>query len=145
MRRYFFGRKINNGGNLFNGHFVDVKAFYVLHFNEVACISFIGELDISKAYALIRDKYRADIKATYQHSYFDHAQAKTFFNNTILVLTNRRMIEIAGHYCQILHTPARYDWARKLMNELAELRKVNETPEPVHVKVIGFARETSLN
>lgn len=95
-----FLKKINTNSGLFNGHFVDVKAFYVWKFNEIPCITFIGDMDITKAFAFVKDNCKADKTATYQHSYFNHADQQVYFNNTIFVLTNNRMIEVADEYAR---------------------------------------------
>lgn len=135
-----FKTKLSYANNLFNGHFVDVKAFYAARFNRVACVSFIGELDISRAYEVVRDYCGDDIIDTYQHSYFNHETQEVYFNNTIIVLTSNRMIEIAGNYCQLLHTPNDYNWARWIMKELAVFKADTPQPQaPAYTQVLGFA------
>jgi hypothetical protein len=39
---FIFLKRINANAGLFNGHFVDVKAFYVWKFNEVPCITLLA-------------------------------------------------------------------------------------------------------
>lgn len=136
-----FKTKLSYANNLFNGHFVDVKAFYAARFNRVACVSFIGEIDITQAFNFVMQHCANDIVDTYQHSYYCHDAQKTYFNNTVIVLTKNRMIEIAGNYCQILHTPQGYDWSRWLMKELAAFRAVpaSVTPSTAYTQVLGFA------
>jgi virulence-associated protein VapD len=138
-----FKRKINDLGALFNGHFVDVKVWYATAFDRVPCVTFIGELDITKAYAHIRELHGDDIVSMNQHNYFDHEQKKIFFNNTVFILTNNRMIELANNYCQVLHTNHQYEWANKLVNNLAEFRM--EADKEKENRVIGFARQTEMN
>jgi len=91
-------RKIKDAVGLFNGYFIEVKALYALEFDAVSCVSFIGELDTTKAFALLSENFKNDIVAVYQHSYFDHSEKKMFFNNTIFVLTNKRMIELGNNW-----------------------------------------------
>ncbi|HWB27117.1 MAG TPA: hypothetical protein VG738_16685 [Chitinophagaceae bacterium] len=146
MRKTVFKRRIKNRGQLFNGHFVDVKAFYAAYFKRVPCVSFIGEIDISNAYAAIKDCCAEDILETYQHSYYDHNEKQTFFNNTIIVLRKERMIEISGNYCQLLHTPGGYDWSRWLMKKLAVFRTPSNSPQPTaNTRILGFAGAEELN
>ena len=141
-----FLKRINTNAGLFNGHFVDVKAFYAFKFNAIPCITFIGDIDITKAFAFVKDTYKADIKATYQHSYFNHDDKNVYFNNTFIVLSFERMIEIADNYCQLLHTTNQYTWARRLVNELAQF-KIERNAAPVfrHTPVVGFAKEAEMN
>jgi len=135
----WFRRKVNSPMALFNGHFVEVKAFYALQFDAVPCVTFIGDIDVSKAYALISEQLNADLVSVYQHTYFDHEEQQMFFNNSIFVLRGQRMIELGNNYCQLLHTTSQYAWANKLVKDLAVFRKVNKEP------AIGFTRQTSMN
>ncbi|RZK01881.1 MAG: hypothetical protein EOO46_18945 [Flavobacterium sp.] len=138
MFRRLFRRKINDTIGLFNGHFLEAKAFYAMEFDAVSCVSFIGDIDTGKAFELISESLQTDIVATYQHSYFDHNEQKLFFNNTLFVLTNQRMIELGNNWCQ-LHAQHQYGWAAELVKRLSAYRIVNDEP------VIGFARQAATN
>ena len=140
-----FLKRLNANAGLFNGHFVEVKAFYVLEFNEVPCISFIGDMDTTKVFAFVKDMYGADIISTYQHSYFNQDDKKMYFNNTIIVLNFKRMIEITGNYCQLLHTAKQYAWAKGLANELSQFKVEPAVPFFKHTHVVGFAKEAEAN
>jgi hypothetical protein len=135
MFRRLFGRRIRDTIGLFNGHFVEAKAFYALEFDAVCCVSFIGEIDASKAFAHIGETLKSEIISTYQHSYFDHKEQQMFFNNTIYVLTHQRVIELGANWCQILHTQDQYGWANDIIKSLSAFRLVSNEP------VIGFARQ----
>ena len=139
-------KRIYVKGELFNGHFVDVKALYVSTFNKIPCLTFIGDIDITKAFAFVNETYTADIKRTYQHSYFNHDDKTVYFNNAIVVLNFERVIEIANNYCQLLHTPDQYKWARTLVNDLAQFRVVEDNIASFkHTHVVGFAKEAEMN
>jgi hypothetical protein len=141
-----FFKRIQISGQMFNGHFIDVKAFYVAQFNKVPCVTFIGDMDVSKTFAFIGETYYRDIKATYQHAYFNHDDQKVYFNNTIIVLSFERMIEIADNYCQLLHNANQYSWARTLVTELAQFRIEKDVATAYrHTHVVGFAKETAMN
>lgn len=140
-----FLKRTYTNAQIFSGHFVDVKAFYTFEFNAIPCITFIGDMDITKSYAFVNNNCKADIISTYQHSYFNHDDKKVYFNNSIIVLTNERMIEIANDYCQLLHTVNQYTWARKLVNDLAQFRIVRDVPAFRRTQIVGFAKEAEMN
>ena len=141
-----FFKRTQVHAEIFNGHFVDVKALYVAKFNDVPCVTFIGELDVAKVSEYIQKTYSSDIQASYQHSYFNHDDQQVYFNSTIVVLTHKRVIEIANDYCQVLHTDNQYAWVRQLVNDLAQFRMENNTtPVYRHIHVVGFAKETAMN
>jgi hypothetical protein len=132
-------RKIKDAFGLFNGHFIEVKALYALEFDDVCCVSFIGETDTSSAFAFINENLKNDIVTVYQHAYFDQNEQKMFFNNTIFILKNKRMIELGNNWCQVLHTPKQHGWAKAVLEQLSAFRIVNNGP------AIGFARQSVAN
>lgn len=137
----FFRKRVTDMNAMFNGHYIDVKAFYAWQFNRLPCIQFIGELDVSKAFNHISTVHAAGIVTIYQHSWYNHKEEKMLFNNTIFVLSNDRMIELANDYCVILFTPNQYTWAKQMINEMTEFRI---TPQGT-VRVMGFTREPEAN
>lgn len=141
-----FLQRLNTNAGLFNGHYIDVKAFYTLKFNTIPSMVFVNDIDVTKAFAFISETFRNDVSATYQHSYFNHDDQKIYFNNTIVVLSFQRMIEIANNYCQLLHTPNQYSWARTLVIDLAQFRVVQDNIASFkHTHVVGFAKEAEMN
>ncbi len=141
--KWFSKRKITNTGSLFNEHFIDVKAFYALEFDCVPCVHFVGEINIAEAYKYVVKVFGHDITDTYQHCYYDHAEQKSFFNNTVFVLTGSRMIELGNNYCHVLHSTKNYDWGNKVIAALAKYRVTAEIF--TQVKIVGFARQPEMN
>ena len=132
-------RKLSGTVGLFNGHFVDVKVLYSFEFNSLPSVTFIGELDTSKVFAFIQDRLGIEIEEVLQHCYFDHQDQQVFFNNTIFVLSDHRMIELGNNYCQVLHLRHQIDWAIKLVQHLAQFRMMPQG------STIGFSRQTTMN
>jgi len=141
-----FLKRINANTGLFNGYFIDAKTFYVLRFNTIPCVTFIGDMDVAKVFTFITEKFDTVITAAYQHSYFDHNANDIFFNNTIIVLKNRRVIELADNYCQVLYDFRDYNFTKQLANDLVQFRMENNiTPVFRHTHVVGFAKEVEMN
>ena len=142
MFRNLFNRKLNDLNALFNGHYVDVKVLYALTHDKLPAVSFIGELDTTKAFACINEQFKRSIVTIYQHSYFDHSEQRMLFNNSIFILTKYRMIELGHNYCQVLHSNKQYRWAADLVKELSAFREI---VEPVKEnRIVGFARRTEM-
>ena len=137
-----FRKEVRGLNSMFTGHFIEVKAFYAWQFNRVPCVNFIGELDISKAYNHISGRFQHSIVNVYQHSWYNHNEGKMLFNNTIFVLNDDRMIELANDYSMILFTPHQYSWARQLVMELVDFKVITTAPA---TKVMGFARAPEAN
>ncbi|MGN6615898.1 MAG: hypothetical protein ACTHJ5_01865 [Ilyomonas sp.] len=142
IAKRLFRKKIRYTNRLFEGHYIDVKSFYVSCFNTVPCITYIGEMDTTQVLQYMKEEYKTLIEGIYQHNYYDHEAGELYFNTTILVLQNEWVIELTGNCCQ-LFTPRR-DFARvkKLAEVLKDFRKVQEMP--AHVKILGFARQGEM-
>jgi len=136
-----FRKEVKGLNTMFNGHFIDVRTFYAWQFNRLPCVHFIGELDVTKAFAFINERFQYQVMDTYQHAWFDHAQQQMLFNEAIFVLNDDRMIELGPDYCHVLFTPKQYAWATVVIKELAAFRKeaINQA------RVVGFAREPVIN
>jgi hypothetical protein len=136
-----FRKEVRDMNALFNGYYIEVKAFYAWQFNRVPCVHFISELDVTKAYAHISERYKYSIANVYQYAWYDHKEGKMLFSNSILVLKDDRMIELANDYCQVLFAPHQYPWAAQLIKDLVAFRKA----ERKEVRVMGFARQPETN
>lgn len=135
-----FRKEVRDMQAIFNGHFVDVKAFYAWQFNRIPCVHFIGELNTSRAFEHINERYQYQVQAVYQHAWYNHAEQRSLFNNSIFVLQNDRMIELGPDYAMVLFAPTQYTWANQVIADLAIFRA--SAPQ---VRVMGFAREPETN
>jgi hypothetical protein len=130
-------RKVNG---LFAGHYIDAKVFYTMSFDEVPCIGFIGDVDTSKAFRYMNENYHGQVTAIYQHNYFDHDKQSVFFNNTLFVLSDKRLIELGNNYCHVLHTNIQYDWANAVIKDFAGMKMGQANNQS-----IGFVRNNAMN
>ena len=135
-----FRKDLSKVNTIFLGYYVDPKVFYVVQFNTMPCISFIGELNTSKTFDFVQSTYRYQVTGIYQHNYFDHDKREFFFNNTLFVLKNKRLIELGNNYCQVLYTKDQFDWGQTMIKELSVFHLTDDAN-----KVIGFARSNHVN
>jgi len=137
-----FTRRIKNV-QLFSGHYIDAKALYVLYFDRIPCVCFIGNVDANSAADYMKEKFTAEIVAVYQHAYFDHDKQEVLFNNALFVLTDNRIIEVAIGYVHVLYGPFAFGEVKGLIKALAEF---SAAPVPTfQTQVVGFARQTEMN
>ena len=138
-------KKVNANAELFHGPFIDVKALYASRFNVIPSVTFIGELDLIRVYAYFKENFKEVILATYGHSYYNYNDQAVYSNCTILVLSNKRIIELADDFCQVLHTAEQYAWAEQLVNNLEQFRNIQASKSSRHTHVVGFAKEATMN
>jgi hypothetical protein len=141
--RLNFTRRMKNVQALFNGHYIDAKVFYVVLFEKIPSVCFIGCVDAVRASDYISESLRAEIVAVFQHSYFDHDKQVTLSNNTLFVMTSHRLIEVATGYVHVLYEPCALAEVEDLMRSLAGFKM---DPEPgFQTQVVGFARQPGMN
>ena len=135
MKR-LINRRIRDLNSLFYGHYIDPKVLYAMLYREIPNVVFVSNIDSSKAFAHVDLLFKIDTIRTYQHYFFDHEKKGLYFNNTIFILKNERIIELGSEFAHVLHGPGDWRWAEKLIRELAAFRKEEEKARTV----IGFAR-----
>jgi hypothetical protein len=145
MLRNLFSRKSSGVVTVFNGHYIDVKAMYVMRFAKIPCVCFAGELDVSRAYAHVEAVLRDEIVAIYEHAHLNYDRCELLFNNTVIVLRKKRMIEFADNYCLVLHTIYQYEWAHKLIMQLGTSFRSPPVEVETRTRVIGFRRDSDMN
>jgi hypothetical protein len=139
LKLNLFNRRISAINGLFINNFINSQVLFATKFNALANISLIKQIDSSKAYALVMEKFGNEITAIYQYNTFDYNENKTLFNVTILVLKNKRIIELGYDYAEILCTGKNYNWANALLSDLANFRVTERK------KVIGFVKSEVMN
>ena len=135
--------RVRNMNGLFHGHYVGAGPLYVELFKQVPNVLFIPELDTAKVLRHIYDRYKADVLDIYQHQYFEHKEKQVYFNNTIILFKERKLVELTDVFIQILFANVNDEWVDKLTREVVEYRI-----EPVPAKenrIIGFARHNDAN
>jgi len=143
MFRKSLKARIRNVNALFNGPYVGVAPLYAVLFDQIPNMIFIPELETTKVFTHMYDKYKANIIDLYQHNYFHHKEKLLYFNISIFVMKENRLVELTDSYAQILYKPRDFDWANDLTRELVEFRVA---PEPVKEnRIIGFARNDDQN
>jgi hypothetical protein len=110
---------------LFETNYIEVKAFYVKEYNSAPCISFINNLDVSRAYAYINCGAAGKVLAIYQRNYYSWQHKRQEFSTTIFKLSNKVMIELGDDYAEVLFANNNYAFA----NELMEIFSTYKEPE----------------
>lgn len=136
----FLRRRTAHNNHLFNAQYIDPKALFVYYFNALPNVSYITEVDVSKAYSFIRDTVGHEADDCFQHAQYNRDTGKMEFNVTFIVLRCNRIIEVGGDYVAILHGRNEAAWAGDLIQKIAAYR-VKTTSNGR----IGFATGQEIN
>jgi len=85
-------------------------------------MTFIDDIDATKAFEYVRKKYSHRVVDIYQACFFNRQAEKHQFSKTLFVLDNRMIIELAGNYARILYPNNLFHIADKLLTALNDFR-----------------------
>ena len=103
---------------VFDGSYVEVKAFYMREFRQVPCISFIGNLDVTKVFNYIQEGNCGKVLAVYQYNWYNWQHKQIEFSKTVFKLDNKSMIKLGDEYAEILFDANNYPFANRLIEKL---------------------------
>lgn len=138
-------RRTKYVAGLFINNYVDSKVLFISRYKELPSIGVITQIDVTKAYAFLTERFRDEITDIHQATMFDHNEGSLYFNITIFELTNKRIIELGNGYAEVIHTKAHRDWTSALLKDLATCKTEADLVGEKTPTVIGFARAMQMN
>lgn len=126
--------------NIFYGHYIEVKSFYLSEFGHAPCISFIRNLDVEKAFEYISSGKAGRVVATYQRNYYSWQNERQEFSSTIFKLRNKVMIELNEGCGEILFGPNNYNYANELIQVFAGFRAA-EKEQDFEINIISMSAD----
>jgi hypothetical protein len=119
----------------FENNYIEVKAFYVQEYNTIPCISFINNLDTTKAFAYINSGLAGKVLATYQRNYYSWQHQQLEFSHTLFKLANNVMIELGDDYAELLFADNNYGYANNVIEVFAAM-KAAEKEQAFEINII---------
>jgi hypothetical protein len=120
---------------IFYGNYIEVKAFYVQEFKKAPCISFVNNVDVTKAFEFVKQGNAGRVLTTYQRNYFNWQRQRQEFSRTIFKLENKVMIELGDEWVEILFANNNFDYANKLVEVFKEF-KAPEKEDEYEINII---------
>jgi len=105
---------------VFDNSYLEVKAFYIHEFKQVPCITFIGNLDVTKVFKCIQEGHCGKVIAVYQRSWYNWQHKQLEFNSTVFKLGNKSMIRLGGDFAEILFDKNNFSFANNLVEKFKE-------------------------
>lgn len=128
-------QKVINTQSVFDRRFLDSKTLYPYYFNSLPSLSFIGDIDGEKAFAAFKERFGAMIDTVHQYRWFKQKQKKYQFDQTVVVMNNRCMVEFYHHYCEILHSGQQDDFIAELTALVSQCRERRKR-EPLEINLV---------
>lgn len=105
---------------VFENNFVEVKAFYMQEFKQVPCISYISNIDVTKAFNYLKEGNGGKVNGIYQYTWYNWQKKQLEFSKTVFKLGNRVMIELGHDYAEILFDETNYAFACNIIEKFKD-------------------------
>ena len=116
-------KKILANTSIFDRTFLNGKAFFQQYFQQVPCITWIGQVNTEKVLHYIKTEYAETVLDIYQYAEYERKKRKTVATRTIILLRDNCIIELGISFCDILHTHEDYAMAYALVKELSRFKR----------------------
>lgn len=131
----FYSDKVINANNVFNSSYIDSKMLYLYYFNMLPSTNFINQVDGEKAFEEIKQTYTNSIENIHQTKWYKKKKKQYQFNQTILVLNSRCILDIEDYCCDILHDGRQPELVAAL-TAIIEKYKKRERRDPLEINLI---------
>lgn len=130
-----YTQKVINANEVFADRFVDNKMLYLLRFNTLPSVSYIGQIDGEKAFEAIREQYGSLVEHVHQYRWYEQTGKKYEFDETVIVMSNQCILEFGGNYCEVLHDGRQIDFV-KAVTLLTSRFKERQRRQPLEINLI---------
>jgi hypothetical protein len=128
-------QKIINANRVFSNHYLDTRALYLYCFGNIPCISFADDIDGEKAFTAFEAKYPGMIESIHLYRSFKRRKKKVEFDDTVVVLKNKCVLEFDYGYCEILHSYESKVFVQELV-EFLQTFKERQRRKPLEINLI---------
>ncbi len=124
--------------NLFSGHFIDTKSFYLHEFGTLPNVTIIRQVDYEKAYASIKKEYAAQIEEEYHYTAINPKKEKEEKEESVIRLKEQIMLEMGDGYAELYYNNATGPLYKSLVAKLSGMRGGKRTrPQEINLITKG--------
>ena len=125
-------------GQLFSGHFVDSKSYFLYKFNRLPNVTCVRQLDYEKAYAFLKEKYSDKIVEEFHYAAINNKRTKEEKEESILELNEEIVMEMGHGYCEFYFHDPENAFLNQLISDMTKLRgKPQRQPQEIHLITKG--------
>ena len=135
MQRLTGKLRSNYSPGIFEHYYLEGKAFYLDRFKKIPCVTFIDDIDITKAFNYIKTNYQDTIIDIYQSCYYNSEKGRQEFSKTYFVLSNKVVIELSGSYARMLFLATQYGFVDSIVQVFSEYKE-QQKQEDFEINII---------
>jgi hypothetical protein len=108
--------------NLFSGHFIDTKSFYLHEHGNLPNITIVRQVDYERAYAMLRKEFAAQIEDEFHYSAINAKKTKEEKEESVIRMKEQIMLEMGDGYAELYFTNPNGPLYKSLLTKLKGLR-----------------------
>jgi len=135
--------KSKGSSSIFDQWFIEAKAFYIKMFNMAPCVAYIGNVDTTKIFDIIKKENYGKVVDIYQRIYHSWHDDKVFFDKTIFILENKVMVKLNDEWLEIYFDTKSNAKANKMLSDF-KAYKLPEKAKEYEINIISLSNNELL-
>jgi hypothetical protein len=124
--------------NLFSGHFIDTKSYYLHEFGNLPNVTIIRQVDYEKAYASLKKDFAAQIEDEYHYTAINPKKEREEKEESVIRLKEQIMLEMGDGYAELYFTNPAGPLYKALVARLSGMRGGKRTrPQEINLITKG--------
>ena len=124
--------------NLFSGHFIDTKSYYLHEWGKLPNVTIIRQVDYEKAYAALKKEFADSIEQEHHYTAINPKKEREEKEESVLRMKEQIMLEMGDGYAEIYHTAPESKLYKALLARLTVLRGGRRTrPQEINLITKG--------
>lgn len=124
--------------NLFSGHFIDTKSYYLHEFGTLPNVTIIRQVDYEKAYASLKKDFAAQIEDEHHYTAINPKKEREEKEESVIRMREQIMLEMGDGYAELYFTNPAGPLYKALVARLSGLRGGRRTrPQEVNLITKG--------
>src|SRR5215217_7884723 len=124
--------------NLFSGHFIDTKSYYLHEHGLLPNVTIIRQVDYEKAYASLKKDFASQIEQEHHYTAINPKKEREEKEESVLRMKDQIMLEMGDGYAELYFTNPAGPLYKALVARLSSLRGGRRTrPQEINLITKG--------
>ena len=124
--------------NLFSGHFIDTKSFYLHEFGTLPNVTIIRQVDYEKAYAVLKKEFAPQIEDEYHYTAINPKKDREEKEESVIRMKEQIMLEMGDGYAELYYGNPNGPLYKALVAKFSGLRGGRRTrPQEINLITKG--------
>lgn len=128
-------QRVISANSIFGRYFIDCQALFMYCFTSIPSISFVDDIEGEKAFKVFQEQYKDQISSVHTYRCIRRNDKVADFDDTVVILQDRCVLEFGEGYCKILFDEGRQDFIAELTLFLRRYKE-RQRRKPLEINLI---------